>query len=66
MAESDSHSPTDREWQAEYDRLRAILEDARSRAGMARDSREVRALADTIILAVASWRHAREYAQRDG
>ena len=65
MAPSDSHgSGDDREWQAEYERLRAVLEDAQSRAGMAHDSLEVRALADTITLAVASWRHAWEFAHR--
>ena len=67
MAASDSSSQDgDRELQAEYERLCAILEDAQSRARMAHDSLEVRALADTITLAVASWRHARESAQRGG
>jgi hypothetical protein len=59
-------STDDRDRQAEYERLRVILEDAQSRAGMAHDSLEIRALADTITLAVASSRQAWEFAHREG
>jgi hypothetical protein len=60
MAASDPQGLGDREWKAEYARLRAVLADAQSLAGATHDSLEVRALADIITFALATWQYSWE------
>ena len=54
--------PLDPHWQLEYERLLGILRDAQGRAGKTQDGHAVRALADTITLAIAAWQQARDSA----
>jgi hypothetical protein len=52
--------PLDPHWHIEYERLLGILRDAQARAGRTQDGHAVRALADTITLAIAAWQQAHD------